>query len=211
VHTPALYWVVKGLKGYQGNDPFKDIDYDLDGAKKALADAGYPNGQGLPTFTLIYRDTPERRNEGDFLQKAWKAIGVNVEMQYLDSKARSAAFNNEQFQLFQGGWQLDYPDIENPLVGLFNTGGGNNKYECSNADVDAGYAAAAAATTEDARIKAYQSVETAIIKNLCGIIPIYQDSLPFLVSSKMGGVGTNGVIHSSEPGSYCAECWYVKK
>jgi ABC-type oligopeptide transport system substrate-binding subunit len=211
VHAPALYWVVKGLKGFQGSDPFKDIDYDLAGAKQALVDAGYPGGQGLPTFTLIYRDTPERRNEGDFLQKAWSAIGVNVQMQYVDSKARSAAFNSEQFQLFQGGWQLDYPDIENPLVGLFDTGGGNNKYNCSNPDVDKGYADAAAATTEDARIKAYQSVETAIIKNLCGTIPMYQDSLPYMVSSKMGGVVSNGVLNSSEPGTACAECWYVKK
>ncbi len=211
VHTPALYWVVKGLKGFQGNEPFKAIDYDLEGAKQALVDAGYPGGQGLPTLTLIYRDTPERRNEGDFLQKAWADVGIKVEMQYVDSKARSAAFNSQQFQLFQGGWQLDYPDIENPLVGLFDTGGGNNKYNCSNPDVDKAYADAAAATTEDARIKAYQSVETAIIKNLCGAIPIYQDSVPFLVSSKLGGVGTNGVIHASEPGAYCAECWYVKK
>ena len=137
VHTPATYWVVKGLKGYQGNAPFEDtIGFNLDAAKKALSDAGYPNGQGLPTFTLIYRDTPERRNEGAFLQKAWDAIGVKVETQFVDSKTRSAAFNSEQFQLFQGGWQLDYPDIENPLVGLFNTGGGNNHYNCSDPAAD---------------------------------------------------------------------------
>ena len=147
-NTPADYWLVKGLKGYQGNEPFEyKIGFNLDAAKKALADAGYPNGQGLPTLTLIYRDTPERRNEGDFLQKAWKAIGVNVDTQFVDSKARSTAFNTEQFQLFQGGWQLDYPDIENPLVGLFNTGGGNNKYNCSDPDVDAAYKEAADATT----------------------------------------------------------------
>lgn len=211
VHAPALYWVVKGLKGYQGNDPFKAIDYDLDGAKKALVDAGYPGGQGLPTFTLIYRDTPERRNEGDFLQKAWKDIGINVQMQYVDSKARSAAFNSEQFQLFQGGWQLDYPDIENPLVGLFNTGGGNNKYNCSDPDADKAYADAAAATSDDARIAAYQKVEDAIVLHLCGIIPMYQDSLPFLVSSKLGGVVSNGVLNAGTPGNYSVENWYVKK
>jgi ABC-type oligopeptide transport system substrate-binding subunit len=212
VNTPATYWLVKGLKGYQGNDPFQSkIGFDVDAAKKALADAGYPNGQGLPTFTLIYRDTPERRNEGDFLQKAWKAIGVNVDTQFVDSKARSAAFNNEQFQLFQGGWQLDYPDIENPLVGLFNTGGGNNKYNCSDPDVDAAYKDAANATSEDARIAAYQKVETLIVTRLCGIIPIYQDSLPFLISSKLGGVVSNGVINAGTPGNYAVENWYVKK
>ena len=96
---------------------------------------------------------------------------------------------------------MDYPDIENPLVGLFNTGGGNNKYNCSNADADAAYAAAAAATSEDARIKAYQDVETAIVDNLCGIIPLYQDSKPFLVSSNLGGVVANGTIDAGGPGT----------
>jgi ABC-type transport system substrate-binding protein len=203
---------VKGLKGFQGNEAFQDkIGYDLDAAKKALVDAGYPNGEGLPTFTLIYRDTPERRNEGDFLQKAWKAIGVNVDTQFVDSKARSTAFNTEQFQLFQGGWQLDYPDIENPLVGLFNTGGGNNHYNCSDPDIDAAYKEAADATSDSARIAAYQKVETLIVTRLCGIIPIYQDSLPFMISPKLGGVVSNGVINAGTPGNYCVECWFVKK
>jgi oligopeptide transport system substrate-binding protein len=212
VHTPAEYWVVKGLKGYQGSQPFDStIGYNVDAAKKALADAGYLNGQGLPTFTLIYRDTPERRNEGAFLQKAWGDIGIKVDTQFVDSKARSAAFNHEQFQLFQGGWQLDYPDIENPLVGLFDTGGGNNKYNCSDPAADAAYKEASSATSEDARIKAYQKVETEIVTKLCGIIPMYQDSLPFLVSPKLGGVVSNGVINAGTPGNYCVECWYVKK
>jgi len=212
VHAPATYWVVKGLKGFQGNEAFQDkIGYDLDAAKKALVDAGYPNGEGLPTFTLIYRDTPERRNEGAFLQKAWGDIGIKVDTQFVDSKARSAAFNSEQFQLFQGGWQLDYPDIENPLVGLFNTGGGNNHYNCSDPDVDAAFKEAADATSDDARIKAYQKVETLIVTRLCGIIPIYQDSLPFLMSPKLGGVVSNGVINAGTPGNYAVENWYVKK
>lgn len=212
VHAPATYWTVKGLTGFQGNTPFDSkIGFDVAAAKQALVDAGYPGGAGLPKFTLIYRDSPERHNEGDFLQKAWKDIGINVDMQYVDSKARSAAFNSEQFQLFQGGWQLDYPDIENPMVGLFDTGGGNNHYNCSRPDVDAAFKDAAAATTEDARIKAYQAVETAIVTHLCGIIPIYQDALPYMVSSKLGGVVANGVIDSSGPGTYCIECWYVKK
>jgi ABC-type oligopeptide transport system substrate-binding subunit len=212
VNSPATYWVVKGLNGFQGNTPFDSkIGFDLTAAKQALIDAGYPGGAGLPTFTLIYRDTPERRNEGDFLQKAWSAIGVNVTPQYLDSKARSAAFNSQQFQLFQGGWQLDYPDIENPLVGLFNTGGGNNLYNCSDPDVDKAYAAASAATSNADRIKAYQQVETLIVTRLCGIIPIYQDSLPFMISSKLGGVVSNGVINAGTPGNYAVENWFVKK
>jgi oligopeptide transport system substrate-binding protein len=213
VHAPATYWVVKGLKGFQGNSAFDSIvGFDLTAAKKALADAGYANGAGLPTFKWTSRDTPQRRDEAAYVQKALKdGLGINIEPEFVDSKTRSARFNSEDFQLFPGGWQLDYPDIENPLVGLFNTGGGNNKYECTNPDVDAAFKEAGAATTDDARIKAYDKMETAVVTNLCGIIPLYQDAKPYLLSKKLGGVVANGTIDAGQPGNYAVENWYVKK
>lgn len=214
VHAPATYWVVKGLKGFQGNEAFdKTIGFDKAAAQKALADAGYPNGQGLPAFKVLYRDNKQRRDEADFLAKAWKdTLGIKIEPEFVDSKTRSARFNAQDFQMMPAsGWQLDYPDIENPLVGLFNTGGGNNKYNCTNADVDAAFKEAGAATSDDARIKAYQKMETAIVNNLCGIIPLYQDAKPYLLSSKIGGVVPNGTIDAGQPGNSCVECWYVKK
>jgi len=213
VHAPATYWVVKGLKGFQGNEAFdKAIGYDPVAAKQALKDAGYENGAGLPSFKVTYRDNQQRRNEFDFLSKAWKdTLGINVTSEFVDSKTRSATFNSEKFQLFQGGWQLDYPDIENPLVGLFNTGGGNNHYNCSDPDIDAAFKEAASATTDDARIKAYQKVETGVVTKLCGTIPMFQDAKPYLLSTKLGGVVPNGTVDAGQPGNYCPECWYVKK
>jgi hypothetical protein len=54
-------------------------------------------------------------------------------------------------------------------------------------------------------------VETNVITKLCGVIPMYQDAQPFLVSEKLGGVVPNGTIDAGNPGNYCVECWYVKK
>ncbi len=213
VHAPATYWLVKGLKAFQGNEKFDStIGFDKAAAQKAEADAGYPNGAGLPTFTWIARDTQQKRDEADFVKKAFKdTLGINIDPQFVDSKTRSADFNNETFQLFPGGWQLDYPDAENPLVGLFNTGGGNNHYNCTNPDVDAAFKEAGTAASDDARTKAYQKMETAIVTNLCGVIPMYQDAKPYLLSPKIGGVLANGTIDAGQPGNYCMECWYVKK
>jgi len=211
VNTPALYWVVKGLKGFQGDEPFKDkIGYDPEAAKQALADAGYPGGQGFPELGIIV-NTPERRAAAEFLQQQFKEIlGINIRIDQVDSPTRSARFREENFELFIGGWQLDYPDIENPLFGLFETDGGNNHYNCSNPDVDAALERALAATDDDARIKAYQDMETAIVDNLCGGAPLWQDSVPYLVDSSIGGLVPNGTIDAGQPGNYCVECWYVK-
>ncbi|MBI5284823.1 MAG: peptide ABC transporter substrate-binding protein [Chloroflexi bacterium] len=212
VHSPATYWVVKGLKGFQGNEAFDSkIGYNVAEAKKAL-EAYKATGAALPELKFTTRDTPQRRNEADFLVKAWKdTLGITVTPEFVDSKTRSSRFNSGDFELFPGGWQLDYPDIENPLVGLFDTDGGNNKYNCSDPDIDAAFKEAASATSEDARIKAYMKVETNVITKLCGVIPMYQDAQPFLVSEKLGGVVPNGTIDAGQPGNYCVECWYVKK
>jgi oligopeptide transport system substrate-binding protein len=213
VHAPAYYWLVKGLKGFQGNEKFQDkIGYNPTQAPKTLADAGYPNGEGIPTLRWTARDNEQKRNEFAFIQKALKdTLNINIEAQFVDGQTRSKLFNTEDFQLFPGGWQLDYPDPENPLVGLFNTGGGNNKYNCSNPDVDAAFEKASTAASEDARIKAYQDMETAIVDNLCGVIPLYQDARPFVVSTKIGGVVANGTIDAGLPGNYAVENWFVKK
>ena len=213
IFAPATYWLVKGLPGFQGNTPFESkIGYDVTAAKKALADAGYADGKGFPAVTYTFRDTPQNRNLADFVIKEWKdTLGITVTAEFLDGKTRSARFNKEDFQLFSGGWQIDYPDPENPLVGLFDTGGGNNKYNCSDPDVDAAFKEAANATTNDARIKAYQKVETAVVTKLCGVIPLFQEAQPFMVAKKLGGVVPNGTIDAGIPGNYCMECWYVKK
>jgi oligopeptide transport system substrate-binding protein len=156
-------------------------------------------------------NTPERIAVAEFLQQQFKEIlGINIRIDQVDSPTRSARFREENFDLFIGGWQLDYPDIENPLFGLFETDGGNNHYNCSNPDVDAALQQAQAATSEDDRIKAYQDMETAIITNLCGVAPMYQISVPYMVDSSIGGVVPNGTIDAGQPGNYCIECWYVK-
>jgi len=212
VHTAAYYWVVEGLDGFQGNEAFEsEIGYDPEAAPQTLADAGFPNGEGVPTLRWTARDNEQKRNEFAFVQQALKdTLNINIEAQFVDSQTRSDLFNSEDFQLFPGGWQLDYPDIENPLVGLFNTDGGNNKYNCSDPDVDAAFEDAFTATTEEDRIAAYQEVERLIVTRLCGIIPLYQDARPYVVSTQIGGIVPNGTIDAGLPGNYAVEDWFVK-
>ena len=209
---PATYWLVQGLPGFQGNAAFEDtVGYDPTAAKKALSDAGYPNGEGFPTLTLTTLDRPDRKAEAEFLQKNWKDIlGITINIQTVDAKTRSSTFNTENFELFPGGWQNDYPDPENSLIGLFDTDGGNNHYNCSDPDIDAKLAAAGKETDNAARIKLLQEAETLIVTKLCGAIPIYQNAFLYLVDSKMAGLKPNGQIDAAMPGNWCPECWYVK-
>ncbi len=211
-YLAADYWLVKGIAGYQGNGPFENlIGYDPTAAQKALADAGYPNGEGFPTMSIIVTDNPVRKAEGEFLQQAWKSIlNINTTIQAVDAKTRSQDFTSENFQLFPGGWQNDYPDPENSLIGLFDTGGGNNEYNCSDPDIDAKLKAAGTETDNTVRIKDLQDAETLIVTKLCGMAPIWQGAFLYEVNPKVGGIRANGSIDAAMPGNWCPECWFVK-
>jgi oligopeptide transport system substrate-binding protein len=209
---PATYWVVQGIPGYQGNEPFESIiGFDPAAAQKALADAGYPNGQGFPEMKLLMRDDAVQRSLGEFLQNQWKTVlNVNIGLDFVDAKTRSSRFNSEDFQLFRGGWQIDYPDPENTLIGLFDTGGGNNHYSCSDPDIDAKLKAAGTETNEAARIKDLEDAETLIVTKLCGVAPITQNARVYLVDPKVGGLTPNGAIDAGIPGNWGVEHWFVK-
>ncbi len=211
-YLPATYWLAQGLPGYQGNDPFQSvIGYDPDAAKQALADAGYPNGQGFPKLTITVSDDPTMRAEAEFLQQAWKqALGIDTEIQAVDRATAGQIYNSQSFDLFLGGWQNDYPDPENSLIGVFNTDGTNNQHACSDPQIDAKLAAAGTETDNATRIADLSQAETLVVTNLCGVIPLWQGAVLYLVDSKVGGVRPNGAIDAAMPGNWCPECWFIK-
>jgi len=211
-YLPATYWLVQGLPGFQGNAAFEDIiGYNCGAAQTALTAAGYLDGEGFPILKLTVLNRTDRLAEATFLQNSWNdCLGINVEIEAVDAQTRSQIFNSENFDLFPGGWQNDYPDPENSLIGLFDTDGGNNKYNCSDAEIDAKLSAAATETNNATRIQLLQEAETLIVTSLCGVAPVYQTAFLYLVKSNIGGVRPNGQIDAAMPGNWCPECWFVE-
>jgi len=211
-YLPATYWLVEGLPGFQGNAPFENIiGYNPGAAQAALVSAGYPGGYGFPPLTLTTLDRPDRVVEAEFLHDSWDDIlGINVEIEAVDAQTRYDRLNSGNFDLFPCGWGNDYPDPENSLIGLFDTGGGNNYYNCSDDDIDAKLSAAATETNNAERITLLQDAETLIVTRLCGVAPVYQTAFLYLVKSNIGGVSPNGQIDAAMPGGWCPECWFVE-
>jgi len=211
-YLPATYWLVEGLPGFQGNVAFENfIGYNPGAAQTALTAAGYPGGEGFPPLTLTTLDRPDRVAEAEFLHDSWEAIlGIDVDIDAVDAQTRYDRLNSGNFDLFPGGWGNDYPDPENSLIGVFDTGGGNNYYNCSDDDIDAKLSAAATETDNAERITLLQDAETLIVTRLCGVAPVYQTAFLYLVKSNIGGVRPNGQIDSAMPGGWCPECWFVE-
>ncbi|WP_176736542.1 ABC transporter substrate-binding protein [Oligoflexus tunisiensis] len=87
---------------------------DIEAAKKKLAEAGYPNGKGLPTFVIEYRSTnKDQRQRFEYLRNEWAKIGVKVEANFQSFSNFLKKTDEGNYQLADAGWNADYPDAEN--------------------------------------------------------------------------------------------------
>jgi oligopeptide transport system substrate-binding protein len=114
---PTLTWIPTG---YPGNDP-NETRYNLDPekAKQLLAEAGFPNGQGLPEIKYAYgSNNPANQPRAEYLAQMYqKNLGVSVipdpieNTTLVNMRKDVATFP----QATTGGWCADYPDPQNWL------------------------------------------------------------------------------------------------
>ncbi|MGL3150182.1 ABC transporter substrate-binding protein [Microbacterium sp. A196] len=73
--TVADQLIAPGRVGY--NENLGEIPYDIDGAKKLLAEAGYPDG-----FTYTMAAQANNKQLAEAIQASWAEIGVKVELTF---------------------------------------------------------------------------------------------------------------------------------
>ncbi|WNC13871.1 peptide ABC transporter substrate-binding protein [Brevibacillus brevis] len=122
VEKPAFGMVPYGIPdGVQKDKEYRDVAGNLfsenvDEAKKLLADAGYPDGQGMPEVTMIVQANQTAKDVAQALQSMWKQnLGVNVNIQTFESKVYWDEIDNGNFNIADDGWTGDYPD---PMTNL---------------------------------------------------------------------------------------------
>ncbi|MGD9933208.1 MAG: peptide ABC transporter substrate-binding protein [Dehalococcoidia bacterium] len=212
-NTATTSWVPPQRNALKGGEYDQYLAFDVTKAKENLKKAGYENGAGFPSITLLQTDSQTNKLAGEFLQAEWKKhLGIEIKLEFVDSKTRSARFNATDFQLVLGGWQEDYPDPENWFIGLWETDGSINKTKTSIKALDDLIAGAKFNTNDEARRKAYRDAEKVLLEQASGIAPIYHTLAAFIVKDTITGmVEWKRPGDTFVPGDWNPEYWGLKK
>ncbi len=163
----------------------EDYEANLAEAKQLLADAGYPDGEGLPAITYSTNDAGYHKVVAEYLQQAWAEIGVELSVDIVEWASFTPMRRNGDYDASRNGWVGDYSDPSNMLDLLYSTNG-NNDGKFNNADYDA--AMDISRTTLDAaeRSEALHKAED-ILMNEAGCIPVAYYNDFWLQSEKITG------------------------
>jgi len=112
---PALTFTPPGLFGHvDGEMEGIGIPYNPTQAQQWLADAGYPNGQGLPPITLMYNTGHQSIAES--IQQYWTDnLSVTVALSDTNWNDYLNLLSTDPPQVWRLGWCVDYYDAYNFL------------------------------------------------------------------------------------------------
>jgi ABC-type transport system substrate-binding protein len=148
---PGIYGYVDGQAGinpyvyeWTANEP---VRLSLDKAKQVLAEAGYPDGRDISTGEplVLYFDVPasgpDSKAQLDWMRKQFRKLNIQLVIRSTDYNRFQDKMRRGQSQIFQWGWNADYPDPENFLFLLYGPNGkvetgGENAANYQNAAFD---------------------------------------------------------------------------
>ena len=138
---PGIFGHVEGVAGlnpyvYRAEGQ-RIVRRPVEDAKRLLIEAGYPNGRNARTGEplVLYFDTmasgPDAKSRLDWIKKQLDRINVQLVVRGTDYNRFQDKIRKGNAQIFEWGWNADYPDPENFLFLLYGphkkvgTGGEN--------------------------------------------------------------------------------------
>lgn len=184
---PAHTFACPGIFGNAADDltiaPYLlDIEEGKAKAQEWLAEAGYPNCEGMPEITLMHNISEAHALIAQAIQEMWRVnLGCTVKIEtmewgaYLDM-LRKEAPDEDKPHIFRLGWCADYPDQQNWLGEVFHTKISANRIKAGGPafeEFDALLDQAVLESDPAKRVELYNQAERIFVDEQMGIAPIY--------------------------------------
>ncbi|MBI2423607.1 MAG: peptide ABC transporter substrate-binding protein [Candidatus Hydrogenedentes bacterium] len=184
---PAHFFTPPNTAGYTSQH---QVETNIEKAKALLAEAGYPNGQGLPPVEILYNSSETDKIFAETVQNMWQgSLGATITLRNQDYKIYLDSMTGLNYDIARSMWIGDVVDPVNFLE-CFLTGGGNNRTGFASPEFDAAIRAAYAEPDVAKREAHLQSAEKILLENAV-IAPVFFYTQKFLQDPKVKNVVPN--------------------
>ena len=162
------------------------LPYDPEAARRELAAAGYPGGEGFPTVSLSsYGVGPAEAIATDLARE----LGIEVDVELRPFAEHSALLDADTPSMWTLAWSADYPHAHDFLGLLLRGGSSANIGRWSDSDYDA-LIEAAAATSDPAEQRRHYDEAQEIVREQVPLIPLRYGSSWWLSREGLAGAGS---------------------
>lgn len=193
VGTPATSgFIPKGMPGFDSTR-VKGYDYNLPLAMKLLAEAGFPNGKGMPEVTLststTYKDLIE------FIQSELANIGIRAKVDVSPAASLRDMMAKNEVNFFRGSWIADYPDGENYLSVFYSKNKvpfGPNYTGYFNDEFDRLFEQSYFESDTKKRYELYYKMDNMVMEH-SSVVPILYDQSVTMLQNNISGYPINAL------------------
>lgn len=169
----------------------KGYHYDPNKAKRLLAEAGYPDGNGLPIIKLL--TIPVYADLAGYIANELQQVGIKVQVEAIQKSLLLEQTSKSQALFFRGSWIADYPDAENFLSVFYGKNPAPPNYtRYKNGLYDELYEKAIAEKNDTIRYNLYQQMDRMIV-NDAPVVPLWYDMAIHLVHTNILNFEPNGL------------------
>jgi oligopeptide transport system substrate-binding protein len=185
----ASHLVPPGVANYSSPE---GLGYDPELARKLLAEAGYPGGQGFPRVDYMFNSVKTHEKIAVELQEMWaRELGIHIELRNLEWKVFLQAQSRLEFGLSRSSWIGDYND-PNTFLDMFMSNNGNNRTGWKSERYDSLIREANGKLDAKEREKILQQAELLLIRDELPIAPLFfYVGLEYYDTSKVSGIFSN--------------------
>ena len=165
--------------------------YDPAKSKQLLAEAGFPNGNGLPVIKLL--TIPNYSDLAGFIAKQLDEIGIPVQVEVVQKSLLLELTSNNRALFFRGSWIADYPDAENYLSVFYSKNPAPPNYtRYNNPEFDSLFGQALAETNDSLRYELYRKADQVMIDD-APVVPLWYDEWIHFTQPEIKNLNVNGL------------------
>ncbi|MEO1716666.1 MAG: ABC transporter substrate-binding protein, partial [Planctomycetota bacterium] len=150
-----------------GTAPVSFRGPNLQLARQKLAEAGYPDGEGLPAIKFYTSRGGNNAEQVEMMKRQLAEVNINLQPELVDFSTLIEFTNNKKAPMFGFAWSSDYPDAENNLALFYspNESPGSNHYNYKNPEFDALYEKILTMEPSEERTAIYERMRDMVIED----------------------------------------------